>query len=367
MSRSTPFHPAPGGMEEAFWSLAVALRQKSIAEVDVVTTSLRSPASFSHKGVRVIPAPSAPSGRYSRQWWSYTSRLDVSEYDAIVSVSAAATALLATRRPRPPVIIQCHGTARAELRSASQSWDVPSLARNARLLAWTFVDAVNFLSADAVVSIGPAVTNGLQEAPYGHLWAHTRLVEIPNVVRALSATDRDRSRAATHTLVPHVLCAGRLVAQKGFDRVIRGMVGGRFRLTIAGDGPDREKLESLAEYLGVSDRIAFLGHITNQELRVLMSAVDATVFLPHSLHREGLPMVVLESLALNVPVVTLDGPLWPDDVRDELQFVDPEAPDSLRQLLDSAILLAKPTLPSRFTEEAVVTEWSKLLLGVKER
>jgi glycosyltransferase involved in cell wall biosynthesis len=145
------------------------------------------------------------------------------------------------------------------------------------------------------------------------------------------------------------------------------MVGGRFRLTIAGDGPDREKLESLAEYLGVSDRIAFLGHITNQELRVLMSAVDATVFLPHSLHREGLPMVVLESLALNVPVVTLDGPLWPDDVRDELQFVDPEAPDSLRQLLDSAILLAKPTLPSRFTEEAVVTEWSKLLLGVKER
>ena len=63
---------------------------------------------------------------------------------------------------------------------------------------------------------------------------------------------------------PQLLCVGRLAPQKGFDLAVNAMVSivDRFpqvRLVIAGDGPERPKLERQITELGLTDRVELLG------------------------------------------------------------------------------------------------------------
>jgi glycosyltransferase involved in cell wall biosynthesis len=96
---------------------------------------------------------------------------------------------------------------------------------------------------------------------------------------------------------------GRLSAEKGFDLLIRA-VGQLVRggldvgLLIAGEGDERANLERLVEELGLRDRVRLLGYCT--DTRALYQALD--VYVLSSL-REGLPNVLLEAMALEVPVV----------------------------------------------------------------
>jgi glycosyltransferase involved in cell wall biosynthesis len=96
---------------------------------------------------------------------------------------------------------------------------------------------------------------------------------------------------------------GRLFPEKGFDVLIRSVhalrrAGGDVALVIAGEGEDRPRLEALVRELGVGDRVHLPGH--HAEPMVLYEAMD--VFALSSL-REGLPNVLLEAMALEVPVV----------------------------------------------------------------
>ncbi len=96
---------------------------------------------------------------------------------------------------------------------------------------------------------------------------------------------------------------GRLAEQKRFDLLIRAAdrlleAGHDLSLLIAGEGPSRPALQALIDELGRSERIGLLGF--QQEIIPLYEAMD--VFVLSSL-REGLPNVVLEAMALEVPVV----------------------------------------------------------------
>jgi glycosyltransferase involved in cell wall biosynthesis len=69
---------------------------------------------------------------------------------------------------------------------------------------------------------------------------------------------------------------------------------------IAGDGPERQRLEHLQDRLGVGDRVRFLGVVAHQDLRHLYSAAEALVLASS---REGWPNVLLEALACGTPVI----------------------------------------------------------------
>ena len=93
-------------------------------------------------------------------------------------------------------------------------------------------------------------------------------------------------------------------AEKGFDVLIRAadrlLAAGRdLELLIAGEGDERPALEALIAELGRGDRIRLLG-FRRTTVRPLFEAMDA--FALSSL-REGLPNVLLEAMALEVPVV----------------------------------------------------------------
>jgi glycosyltransferase involved in cell wall biosynthesis len=96
---------------------------------------------------------------------------------------------------------------------------------------------------------------------------------------------------------------GRLSPEKGFDLLIRAADrllanGVNLELMIAGDGDERAHLQELIQQLGRGDRIRLLGF--RADLRELYEAMDVFAL---SSHREGLPNVVLEAMALEVPVV----------------------------------------------------------------
>ncbi len=95
---------------------------------------------------------------------------------------------------------------------------------------------------------------------------------------------------------------GRLTPVKGFDYLIRAVSKNRRsqerKLIIVGDGPLRSALEELAREVGVAGSVLFLG--ARNDVYDLMATFDVLA-LP-SLH-EGVPMVLLEAMAMTVPII----------------------------------------------------------------
>ena len=94
----------------------------------------------------------------------------------------------------------------------------------------------------------------------------------------------------------------RLVAEKGFDVLIKAVdqllkSGADVELIIAGEGHETANLQAAIDQLGRQERIRLLGYRT--DTKDLFQAMD--LFALSSL-REGLPNVVLEAMALGVPV-----------------------------------------------------------------
>jgi teichuronic acid biosynthesis glycosyltransferase TuaC len=100
---------------------------------------------------------------------------------------------------------------------------------------------------------------------------------------------------------PSLASVGHLIERKGHDFVIRALAQlPGWRLFIAGDGPERARLEALAAAGGVADRVTFLGRRNQDELVQLYNAVDMLVLASD---REGWANVLLEAMACGTPVV----------------------------------------------------------------
>lgn len=108
-----------------------------------------------------------------------------------------------------------------------------------------------------------------------------------------------------------VLAVGRMVPKKGFDILLRAAAlarshGAEFELHFVGDGPEREDLERLASGLGLRDQTVFHGRLTQEELLPLYeraSALACASIVTEDGDRDGIPNVILEALAMGVPVV----------------------------------------------------------------
>lgn len=130
--------------------------------------------------------------------------------------------------------------------------------------------------------------------------AMIRLVGNPLAAGAFEAAD-----SAPAADGPLILGIGRLVPQKDFATLIRAFSlldsHDNPRLVILGEGPERNRLHALAAALGVADRVAMPGFVTNTASWLRRASVFAL-----SSRCEGFSLAVLEALAAGTPVVATD-------------------------------------------------------------
>lgn len=165
---------------------------------------------------------------------------------------------------------------------------------------------------------------------------------------------------------PHVVLVGRLSVEKNHITLFQALArllqegGSAPRLVLLGDGPSRPELQRRVNDLGLSDQVLFAGQRTNPYS--VMKRADALV-LP-SLH-EGQPLVLLEAMTLNTPVVatTIPGPtaLLRDGALGMLVSPDVEGLEkALRTIMHSELPLAEAFDPESYQRDAVDAFWAQV-------
>jgi glycosyltransferase involved in cell wall biosynthesis len=168
---------------------------------------------------------------------------------------------------------------------------VTGLARRAQ--AWRFVS--DRLVESLLATLG-AGARGRVEAI-----AQVRAASLEELDVRAAVERRRQELGATRVAVS----VGRLVPGKRVDRAIehvaRGDSGQRVdALVVVGDGPERQRLERLAERRGVTAR--FVGTVPRREA---LTWIGAAEFVIHASRSEGLSTVVREAEGLGVPVVAI--------------------------------------------------------------
>ena len=164
--------------------------------------------------------------------------------------------------------------------------------------------------------------------------------------------DTDRYAYRTGKLAserPELLAVGRFVEKKGFA-VLAGALGllasdGRdFHCRIVGDGPLFAEISGRIAERGLADCVDLPGALPQEEVKQLMETADVFVLpcvMAASGDRDGIPVVLIEAMALGTPVVSTRVSGIPELIRDGVNgmLAEPNDPESLaaalRKVLDS--------------------------------
>jgi len=160
---------------------------------------------------------------------------------------------------------------------------------------------------------------------------------------------------------PLIGVVGRLSPEKGVDVFLDAcaVLAQRkisFAGVIAGDGPERGRLQALCRRLGLDSQVQFVGHVENVE--ALYRSLDLLVLPSRS---EGLPNTLLEALQADVPVVAAAVGGVPDLVGSSLaaSLVPPGSPAAFAEAIELTLAhgdspgaaAARASVVSRFSLE----------------
>ncbi|WFN36767.1 glycosyltransferase family 4 protein [Methanomicrobium antiquum] len=133
--------------------------------------------------------------------------------------------------------------------------------------------------------------------------SHQHVCVVPNGVNKIRISDVMPSAESCD-----ILFAGRLIASKNVDLILRSLVLVKNKLpfvkaVIIGDGPEINSLKSLSAKLDISENVSFKGFLED-ELLVFSAMKSAKVFVLPST-REGFGIVAIEAMACGISVVTV--------------------------------------------------------------
>jgi len=166
--------------------------------------------------------------------------------------------------------------------------------------------------ASGLVAVGKALARLLE--PYA---AGKRIEVIPNFIDTNFFAPPKEPRRENEGQF-RVLSIGYLTPKKGMDVLIEAFAAAfsddrSALLDIAGDGPERCRLEMLARARGVEEQVRFLGSLSRSEVRDTMWRANAFALASRV---ETFGVVLIEALATGLPVVaTMAG--GPEDIVDE--------------------------------------------------
>lgn len=176
-----------------------------------------------------------------------------------------------------------------------------------------------FQGADRVMVTTPEMR---LEAINRHDLDPDRVAVVPNYVRTdLFAPDPTKAKKEGR-----ICFVGRLTPEKNLTSLIRALTGLQVELVLIGDGPERERLEVLAEEVGV--KVNFLGARPHGELPGILNT--AVIYAQPSIY-EGHPKSILEAMACGLPVIGSDGPGMREVIADgRTGLIAKTDPDSIR-------------------------------------
>jgi glycosyltransferase involved in cell wall biosynthesis len=205
---------------------------------------------------------------------------------------------LAMRSTQTPLVSTCH------------NW----LDTNLTVRIYGAIDRRTLRRFNAVVAVSGEVRDRLLSAGV----RQDRIRLIRNGVNLRPFTDAERMRETRrHQDGPLTIgMAGRLSPEKGADIFLRAAAEvlhqrPAARFSIAGDGPDRAKLEQLIAQLGLGSSVSLLGR--TDDMPAFYSSIDIQV---SASRQEGLPITLLEGMASGLPIVATQVGAVPQLVRD---------------------------------------------------
>lgn len=149
-----------------------------------------------------------------------------------------------------------------------------------------------------------------------------------------------------------IIYAFALLKEEGFDE----------KLVLVGDGTEKKNLMRLADELKVSNDVIFTGKQKNPYKYLK----HATLYVSSSLY-EGLPAVLIESLILNVPIVSYDFQCGANELTDNTTKLSYNAlAQKMKELLRSDILKEKSVnegnkiFNDKFTRHKIINDWIEL-------
>jgi colanic acid/amylovoran biosynthesis glycosyltransferase len=154
-----------------------------------------------------------------------------------------------------------------------------------------------------------------------------------------------RSITADHTF--KIVTIARLVEKKGVEYGVRAVAQllseyPQISYDIVGDGPLMGSLQGLVTELGVSDRIRFLGWKNSDEIEELLGAAHALLapsVTAENGDQEGIPVALMEAMAVGVPVISTFHTGIPELIDNEVSgFLVPERDVDLLKLRISSLI-----------------------------
>ena len=206
--------------------------------------------------------------------------------------------------------------------------------------------------ADTVVAVSDSTAEYLRET-----FPQATVRRIYNGVEVGELAGRE---PAPSDGAPHIAAVGRFVAKKGWPVLLDALAllrdeGLPVRTTLVGSGPLEDELLAQREALGLSDLVHFSGPLPQHDVLDLVAA--ATVFAAPCIispdgDRDGLPTVLLESMALGTAVVSTPVSGVSEAVHHESTGLMAE-PDDARSLADALRrAIDDPSLRARLVQGA---------------
>jgi colanic acid/amylovoran biosynthesis glycosyltransferase len=229
--------------------------------------------------------------------------------------AVATVGMLAARAWQVPWSVTLHGP--------DEFFDQEEFYLRQKIESAAFVVCISDFCRSQVLRIAPSHESGRLE-----------VVRLGVDCLVLQPADGDREPGPVR-----LVCTGRMVSAKGHRILLEALAplaasGIELTCTLIGDGPERKALEALCNSLGIAGQVRFVGAMAHGP--TLAEVAKADVFVLASF-AEGLPVALMEAMALGVPCVSTTIAAIPELIHDGRNglLVPPANPQALREALQT--------------------------------
>ena len=249
----------------------------------------------------------------------WTERLDIGQLYVHFANAASSVAMIASRMNHRPFVIRAHGQ--------TDFYDSRGLNLHGK-----------FTSAQAVICISDFCRGQVFRLLSHEEWPKVRVVRCGLDPTVFLPQPRQEMLDST----TRFLCVARLASEKGLPLLLHACrnlldINMPFKCTVVGDGPDKRTLEALRDRLGLREHVCFVGAVGQDRIQDHYDRADVFVLPSFS---EGVPVVLMEAMAKELPVISTTVMAIPELVQDGVDGLLVRPADA-EALANAMLLLAK--------------------------